>query len=457
MRSIFKVLVLMFSVIFASAIFTEQASAQQSDVSFQVFYDQLSPYGQWVNYPNYGFVWIPDAGPDFVPYSSQGHWILTDYGWTWMSDYSWGWAPFHYGRWDYDQYYGWLWIPGNEWGPAWVTWRRADGYYGWEPMEPGITLSATFGRAYDSHNDHWIFVRDRDIDRSDIGHYYIGRTDQSRIIMRSSVIRNTYSDNSRHTTYAAGPTRNDFQKVAGRRVSPVSIRENDRPGQNMSNGHLMMYRPVVVKSNARESKPAPSRVINLKDVKQPSEKNVTNRPVNTDSKNNIRSEKQPGTASPRNNSNNNTKAFQKPAPSQNMKTGSQPANLRNQQTMNQDKNTRGKTANPTVNPNTSRPVNTTRAQNNVRVQQPNNVRPANTAPTQNMKRVAQPNNIKTQKSNTTQNVRNGPQPNNIKSTKTNPSQKNVKEKQSSTSKSSGKDKTDSRKNNNNAEDIKKNE
>jgi hypothetical protein len=107
---------------------TQRASAKQTYVSFQVFYDQLSPYGLWVNYGSYGYVWIPDAGPDFAPYSTQGHWIMTDYGWTWVSGFNWGWAPFHYGRWDYDNYYGWFWVPDNQWGPSWVTWRSADVY-----------------------------------------------------------------------------------------------------------------------------------------------------------------------------------------------------------------------------------------------------------------------------------------------------------------------------------------
>ena len=172
MKSNFKVLVIFLGLLMSSVIFTKKASAQEPNVSFQVFYDQLSPYGQWVDYPNYGYVWIPDAGPDFSPYSSGGHWIMTDYGWTWVSDYNWGWAPFHYGRWDYDNYYGWFWVPDNEWGPAWVIWRRANGYYGWEPMEPGISISASFGRDYDNHYDRWIFVRDRYIDRSDINRYY---------------------------------------------------------------------------------------------------------------------------------------------------------------------------------------------------------------------------------------------------------------------------------------------
>ena len=45
----------------------DQQEAQQAappatqPVTTQVFYDQLSPYGQWVNYGNYGYVWIPSA------------------------------------------------------------------------------------------------------------------------------------------------------------------------------------------------------------------------------------------------------------------------------------------------------------------------------------------------------------------------------------------------------------
>jgi hypothetical protein len=52
MKSKIKVLVLLIMVIITSVIFTKPTSAQQNNVSFQVFYDQLSPYGEWVNYPN---------------------------------------------------------------------------------------------------------------------------------------------------------------------------------------------------------------------------------------------------------------------------------------------------------------------------------------------------------------------------------------------------------------------
>src|SRR5690606_12331744 len=76
-----------------------QASAQGGQVSFQIFYDELSPYGDWVNDPQYGYVWIPYVDRDFRPYVSNGYWVNTEYGNTWYSDYEWGWAPFHYGRW----------------------------------------------------------------------------------------------------------------------------------------------------------------------------------------------------------------------------------------------------------------------------------------------------------------------------------------------------------------------
>src|SRR6266540_3123993 len=96
-----------------------KASIQPGErVTFQVFYDNLSPYGQWIQDTEYGYVWIPSVGADFRPYYSDGYWVMTDYGNMWVSDYPWGWAPFHYGRWTFDSDYGWVWIPDSEWGPA---------------------------------------------------------------------------------------------------------------------------------------------------------------------------------------------------------------------------------------------------------------------------------------------------------------------------------------------------
>jgi hypothetical protein len=449
MKSNIKIPVLLFLVTISSVIYTKQVSAQQTNVSFQVFYDQLSPYGEWVNYPNYGYVWIPNAGSDFVPYSTQGHWLLTDYGWTWMSDYSWGWAPFHYGRWDFDHYYGWFWVPDNEWGPAWVSWRRAEGYYGWAPMETGISLSASFNRGYDSHDDHWIFVKDRDIDRSDINHYYINKTDQYQIVRRSSVINGTYVDSKRHTTYVTGPARADFQKVAGRKVNSVAIVDNNKPGQSLNNGHFSIYRPEVAKNNTKDKKPVPAKIADLKDIKQPTERNTSNSQAKLNPANNIKDVKKSTSVNPQSASNNVKPALsQKSNPPQNIKTVNQPDNVKTINT------TQSQNLNKASQHNNVKPANPTTTQNIKKEEHPANAKALNPTPVQNIKREEQPVNAKTFQPTTSQNVRRDLQPNNVKTMNTNSSQNAGKAKQPKAIKVSEKNNIGDQKKSNSSEEIK---
>jgi hypothetical protein len=120
----------------------------------QVFYDSLSPYGQWVDDPDYGQVWQPTVAvvnPSWQPYCDNGYWVWTDCGWYWSSSYSWGWAPFHYGRWCRAPRRGWCWVPDTCWGPAWVTWRTCDSHCGWAPLPPRCAWSPTLGLTY--HGD----------------------------------------------------------------------------------------------------------------------------------------------------------------------------------------------------------------------------------------------------------------------------------------------------------------
>jgi len=229
-----------------------------------------------VEYPGYSYVWIPDAGPDFSPYATQGHWVLTNFGWTWVSDYPWGWAPFHYGRWFFDEMYGWMWVPGREWGPAWVQWRRCDGYYGWAPISPGVRMEATFGETYYIRGDHWRFVRDRDFDRPDIDHYYINHRENSRFLHSSTVITNTSRDDGRHATYIAGPQRNEVQKYTGRQVREVPIKENTNPGQTIKDNQLLIYKPIVQKTKGNGPAPIPSRAVPIKEAKPWSQQNTQN-------------------------------------------------------------------------------------------------------------------------------------------------------------------------------------
>ena len=304
MKTKMKFLMVILALIISAGISQKQASAQQGHISFQIFYDQLSPYGQWIDYDNYGYVWFPDAGPNFVPYSSGGHWALSEYGWTWVSNYSWGWAPFHYGRWDYDNRYGWFWVPDNEWGPSWVEWRRADGYYGWRPM--GSRFSISFGNDYNRYNDHWMFVRDRYIGRTNIDRYYANRYDYDRIYSNSATINNTYYDRDRNTSYSSGPTGADVLRDTGTRLKPVTIQEYNKPGQDLRGSQLRIYRPEVMDNSEMVKKPAPSRVTDMNEIKRsyernsstprrgvtPNDYNRTNPPPVYNQENNIQNERQ---------------------------------------------------------------------------------------------------------------------------------------------------------------------
>lgn len=187
-----------------------QAPKVGVSVNFQVFYDNLSPYGRWVNYPNTGYVWIPRASVGFKPYSTNGHWVNTEVGWSWVSDYPWGWAAFHYGRWNFEPQYGWMWIPANVWSVSWVTWRRSPGYYGWVPMG--------YRRDNDRYNDRWDFVRDRDFGRPDVSNHYVNRSNNVTIIKNSTTINNTVIDKSRNVTYNAGPNRADVEKNQAKNI-----------------------------------------------------------------------------------------------------------------------------------------------------------------------------------------------------------------------------------------------
>ena len=82
-----KIISLLLMLCIGTWITPHKAFAQRGSVNFQVFYDDLSPYGTWVENADYGYVWIPNVDPGFRPYATNGHWVFTDEGWTWISNY----------------------------------------------------------------------------------------------------------------------------------------------------------------------------------------------------------------------------------------------------------------------------------------------------------------------------------------------------------------------------------
>jgi len=203
------------------------------DVSY--FYDELAPYGSWVDYGSYGWCWVPgEVASAWRPYSN-GHWIYTDYGWTWASYEPWGWATYHYGRWVFDPMYGWVWVPGTTWAPAWVAWREGDDCIGWAPLPPAagwsVSVGLTFGDSY--YNDipyqGWCFVPEtRFLD-----------TDLRARLVSWDRNRELYSRSRDYTRFASrdgwpvnqGIPLNQVERTMGRNVPRLRVTDLQTPGR----------------------------------------------------------------------------------------------------------------------------------------------------------------------------------------------------------------------------------
>ncbi len=147
----------------AAAVIGFSAQAAKAQVSVNVtiggFYDELAPYGRWVDC-RYGQCWVPArVAADWQPYSN-GQWIYTEYGWTWVSNDPWGGNPYHYGTWAFIEGYGWSWVPGTIWAPAWVTWSYSNDYVGWAPLPPTLVFGASgySGRPVVVTQTQYVFV-----------------------------------------------------------------------------------------------------------------------------------------------------------------------------------------------------------------------------------------------------------------------------------------------------------
>lgn len=183
------------------------------------FGEALAPYGRWVEIPGYGQVWQPDervVGTEFQPYGTGGHWVSTDYGWSFESSYAWGWAPFHYGRWTVQPSLGWVWVPGRVWAPAWVDWRFGGGYVGWAPLAPfGVRVDVEFA-------PHWCFVNTVNFVTPNVFAY---RVTPERVHYALNVTQVIPQGGALHgTRFNAGPSPARIASAVGHPVSTVALR-----------------------------------------------------------------------------------------------------------------------------------------------------------------------------------------------------------------------------------------
>ncbi len=228
---------------------TEVASPRE-DGSDQPFYDDLAPYGRWVNVSGPGWVWSPyGVQATWRPYL-LGHWVFTDYGWTWASDESWGWAVYHYGRWHQDASYGWVWVPGTEWGPAWVAWHEGGGYVGWAPLPWQVRVQAGVGIDWAGVNvslqtSSWCFVSSRNLVDPGLRNYVVPPARNVNLIRVTQNVTNyTYIDNR---VVNQGVRVESIGRAVGHTIPRYRIADTESPETTRGGGvrgqDFVVYRP----------------------------------------------------------------------------------------------------------------------------------------------------------------------------------------------------------------------
>lgn len=238
-----------------------QAAPASGTITYQTFYDELSPYGTWIDYPTYGHVWNPRIDGDFRPYATNGNWAYSDEGWTWESNYNWGWAPFHYGSWLYDDMYGWLWVPGYVWSPAWVTWGYADDYYCWAPIMPDVNIDLQFG-SWRPNAFYWNVCSRAHIYDRNLGNVIEHRDRINDIAGRITIINN-FNTTRTHNYYAKGPDVHEVEKYTNRKINPVTFKEVNRISGIRHQGNVMkVYRPGIQNPQPHEFRKAEAGQIN---------------------------------------------------------------------------------------------------------------------------------------------------------------------------------------------------
>lgn len=227
-------------------------------VSFQSFYDILSPMGEWIQITkedidedlNDGegqsftktadgeedllFIWKPNTGENWKPFLN-GSWEYTDHGWLWVSSDNWGNSTYHYGRWWNSQKYGWVWLPGYTWSPGWVRWRESENAIGWAPLSPkaewqsenGITN--TNNRLKNNDND-WVFVDYNNFTNETNNFNVINASQNSSLVKTSSEITNIKVEDDRIVN--SGPNTVNIEKKTGKKFSKKKLqftKGNNKP------------------------------------------------------------------------------------------------------------------------------------------------------------------------------------------------------------------------------------
>jgi hypothetical protein len=193
-----------------------------------VGYQDLDDNGDWIEEPEYGYVWRPRyVVRDWAPYR-DGRWVwVSPWGWTWVDNARWGFAPFHYGRWVYLNR-GWCWVP----GPRHLRAVYAPAFVGWVGS-PGVSVSVSIGPGVG-----WFPLGPREV--------YVPCYHHSPRYVRYVNVSNTVIIDNRQITniYAGRGARPNYRYWHNPRAVTVVSREHF--------GHGGLVREHIVRVNERE-------------------------------------------------------------------------------------------------------------------------------------------------------------------------------------------------------------
>ncbi len=238
-------------------------------INYNTFYENLAPYGSWVEVADYGYCWRPtvsvvDSG--WHPYGHNGSWVWSDYGWYWNSGYTWGWAPFHYGRWHRSGHLGWVWQPGCDWGPAWVNWSHTGEHCAWAPLPPECHWSSGVGFSWGHGGTHvsvgfgltsdcWIGVGWSDFCRPRVWDRCVPHARVTEIVAhgRNTIVGDhsqvvTINGNNNTVIINNGAPFAKAQAASREEIRKVAIADTSRPvagGRTVAASGLVAGRPVI--------------------------------------------------------------------------------------------------------------------------------------------------------------------------------------------------------------------
>jgi hypothetical protein len=220
-----------------------------------LFFDDLAPYGEWIDEPEYGWIWCPaDVAADWRPYV-DGRWVYTnEFGWTWVGAENWAWAPYHYGRWTRLGARGWAWVPGREWAPAWVAWRSGNGYVGWAPLPPASQGTYTFDvktvHTADVPARDYAFVPAKFVMDERVKEHVLPAAENGRVF--SATVDSTDYERVGGRIVNRGVDVARIEGVIGRKVTTFTVTDAKSPGAAVLSGRtLAVYHPKITSAAAR--------------------------------------------------------------------------------------------------------------------------------------------------------------------------------------------------------------